>query len=278
MVIVLMLMGMSFVIAVLVIRAFFQLFLKEYMFDMKYWWYRSLNDTTHARHHRLLSSTHPYYKDLSEANKRRFIARMRVFMGTKTFIARNMPEVTEIMKVLISAASIQSTFGLQKYTMYMYVFIEVHPDSYELMNYNSRLEGHVDHERIVLAWSKFLIGYSDYTDGRNLGLHEMAHALSHNMTKKNFDYEYYERLEYWENIAAKIMPDVKRQEDHFLRKYAHHNIDEMLAVTVESFFERPEEFSETLPELYEATKLLLNQNPINRHDPVLHWDFTQTIQ
>lgn len=50
--------------------------------------------------------------------------------------------------------------------------------------------------------------------------------------------------------------------DHFLRKYASTNREEFFAIAVENFFERPQQFSQTLPHLYTAMVHLLKQDTL----------------
>ena len=39
--------------------------------------------------------------------------------------------------------------------------------------------GSINEEGIYLSWAHFLREFNDYTDGQNVGLHEMAHALTY---------------------------------------------------------------------------------------------------
>jgi Mlc titration factor MtfA (ptsG expression regulator) len=50
------------------------------------------------------------------------------------------------------------------------------------------------------------------------------------------------------------------QNDTMLDNYAATNYNEFWAVCVETFFEKPGQLNEQMPELYEALSDLLNQN------------------
>ncbi|MFZ6013111.1 MAG: zinc-dependent peptidase [Bacteroidota bacterium] len=50
--------------------------------------------------------------------------------------------------------------------------------------------------------------------------------------------------------------------DNFFRPYACTNVHEFFAVSVENFFERPAQFKNELPELYDILTQLLKQDPL----------------
>lgn len=50
--------------------------------------------------------------------------------------------------------------------------------------------------------------------------------------------------------------------NNLLDDYGAANFDEFWAVCVETFFEKPAEFQQVMPELYESLSGLLNQNPL----------------
>jgi Mlc titration factor MtfA (ptsG expression regulator) len=116
---------------------------------------------------------------------------------------------------------------------------------------------------IVLSWSNLVAGYANNTDGRNLGLHEMAHALKivdafHSEEQNFFDRKTF--IQFINHARAEMMR-IEMGEESFFRDYAASNDHEFFAVAVENFFERPNEFRDYHPELYSLLGELLNQNP-----------------
>ena len=92
-------------------------------------------------------------------------------------------------------------------------------------------------------------------------MHELAHALW--LENELFDYEIFDEkaLQIYKAESIRVAREMQDNENHFLRRYALTNKEEFFAVAVENFFERPEKFKMTLPELYSILARLLNQDP-----------------
>jgi len=52
-------------------------------------------------------------------------------------------------------------------------------------------------------------------------------------------------------------------------EYADTDLQEFWAESVEIFFEKPNNLKENYPSVYEAIKILLNQDPLNTVNPIL---------
>ena len=115
-----------------------------------------------------------------------------------------------------------------------------------------------------------MIGYRNATDGYNVGLHEMAHALFLEDVIKNGEDDFLnaKELRNFQATGKLEIGKIRNNEDSFIRDYAATNRDEFFAVCIEQFFEQPEDFQLQLPHLYKNLQLLLNQNPINKDNPV----------
>lgn len=176
-----------------------------------------------------------------------------------------MPEVTWEMKVLIAASAIQLTFGFPKVHLRFFRHILVYPESFYSSTNQRHHKGEVNPraKAIVLSWRDFLEGYLK-PDGRNLGLHEMAHALRLENQVMNGEYHFLnkELLHEWEQHALRTMEEIRTGKETFLRAYGAVNNEEFFAVAVENFFERPSEFNEKHPLTYHTLCRLLRQNPL----------------
>ena len=119
----------------------------------------------------------------------------------------------------------------------------------------------------LLSWKSFAQGYMDTTDASNLGLHEMAHALRLENGILNGEQHFLEGsvLKEWRIVAEKEMKKINKGGDSLFRKYAGVDRHEFFSVAVENFFEKPLEFSQTLPEVYQLMGKLLNQDPLKLH-------------
>jgi Mlc titration factor MtfA (ptsG expression regulator) len=207
-----------------------------------------------------------FYKRLPPKSKEIFEVRTAYFREIKTFVPRSMPEVTEEMKLLISACAVKLTFGYPKIFLSYFKYIVVFPDQYFNSAAQRYHKGEVNPKdrAIVLSWRHFVHGYA-FNDGVNLGLHEMAHALrlENVVENKEFDFINPKTLKAWQTLAQEEIKAVREGTDIFFRSYAGTNYEEFFAVAVESFFERPREFRNRKPELYESLSNLLNQDPMN---------------
>jgi Mlc titration factor MtfA (ptsG expression regulator) len=209
----------------------------------------------------LLQQYIPYYRNLDASLKERFLKRTVEFMAVKKFTFVDMLE-EEHMPLLISAAAVQLTFGLQNYLMDHFNTIYVMRQDYRYGLYNVPFQGHVNDDGIYLSWNNFLRAYADYTDGDNVGLHEMAHALAYvNFTANDgVDEGFKSRFYKFSRVGRKVFTRLQNGETTMLGSYAATNYQEFWAVCVENFFERPESFKIQLPELYNAMCNLLNQD------------------
>lgn len=203
-----------------------------------------------------------YYQNLQPHNKQKFLKRVSDFMLSKEFIAREVNEISLEQKIYIASSAIQLTFGLDKYLLSYFSKIYIYPHKYYSKLKNEFHKGEVNlNGAIVLSYEDFILGYNNDTDGINLGLHEMGHALSFDLLlKKESEYFYINYHYLWKEIAKKELEDIKDDDESFLRSYAKTNLNEFFAVCTENFFERPLQFKNTLPELYDRLVILFNQD------------------
>jgi MtfA peptidase len=214
---------------------------------------------------KILKKGFPYYANLGKVKRRDFERRLKYFLHNKEFIGRNMKEVTQEMKLMIGACAVQLTFGFRPLRLAHFNKIILYPKEYISRHSGRKHKGEINTGGlIVLSWEDFLKGYRTGNDGYNLGLHEMAHALKFEDAVRNEEYAFLdeEDLQNWNRISSKEFYKVKSGNNSFLRSYAGTNRDEFFAVCVEQFFEQPEDFKRSLPDLYQALSHLLNQDPI----------------
>jgi len=207
-----------------------------------------------------------YFKKLPYESKKRFEKKMQYFLQSKEFIPRNLSVVTDEMKALIAAAAVQLTFGLPNITLKHFDKILVYPTDYYSGINRQYHRGEVNprFKSIVLSWHHFVEGFANSTDGINLGLHEMAHALKLENIIQNGEHHFFDLEEYanWLTIAKIEIDKIKNGEDSILRTYASVNEDEFFAVCMEVYFEQPQQLMEYSPALYKSLSNLLNQDTI----------------
>lgn len=215
----------------------------------------------------ILQKYFAYYQKLSPANKIKFEKKVAQFIYGKRFIPRQVDEVTIEAKVLIAAAAVQLTFGLPDIYLRYFNKILVYPNDYYSSITRRYHKGEVNpmFGIIVLSWQSFIDGYIEPHDSKNLGLHEMAHALRLEAMIRSDQIPPFEEtlLRKFDAYANRVCFDPKFSSQTFFRPYACTNEHEFFSVAVENFFERSAQFKNELPDLYDIMVRLLNQDPLN---------------
>lgn len=216
------------------------------------------------KHKSYLENHFDFYKKLPTKSQQIFCSRVASFMSSKKFIPREMNHVSSEMKVLISASAIQLTFGFPDVNLSWFRHILVYPETFYSNVNRAHHKGEVNPraKAIVLSWKYFVEGYLK-KDGRNLGLHEMAHALrlENRITNNEFNFLDADILKEWEVRAQRTMEEIRNGTEQFFREYGATNNEEFFAVAVENFFERPQLFLEKHPKTYQTLCRLLKQDP-----------------
>lgn len=206
-----------------------------------------------------------YYRQLNPTDRTIFEKRVQKFINQKKFIARGMDKITDEMKSLIAGSAIQLTFGHPSIYFAHFKRILVYPDNYYSEISQRYHKGEVNMGGlIVLSWKNFVEGYVDNEDGRNLGLHEMAHALRLENAISNEEYGFLDDdiLKTWTDLCYSEIYKMEDGESDFFRSYAATNTQEFFAVAVENFFERAQEFQEWHPKMYDTLAQMLSQDPL----------------
>ncbi len=174
-------------------------------------------------------------------------------------------EVKEEMKVMISACAAQLLVGHPDLVLEHFDKIIVYPNTYRNHRTGRMHEGEVRPATgtIVIAWDDFVNGYAHNHDAHNVGLHELAHAFWFENNNDNGEDGFLNAtfLVRWNELAAAEIERIKAGLTSFFRDYAGLNEAEFFAVAVEYFFERPLEFRDAQPELYDLLCGLLKQDP-----------------
>jgi Mlc titration factor MtfA (ptsG expression regulator) len=220
----------------------------------------------HSRHQdfdSLLAGYNPYYKSLTPEGRNRFLKRVLLFIDSKNFVYIDLQR-EESMPLLVSAAAVQLTFGLDHFRLGYFKTVYIIKDKYSYGLSETPFEGHVSADGIYLSWTNFIREFANYSDGQNVGLHEMAHALTYaNFTaKEDRDKTFHDSFTEFSTVARPIFERMKAGETTLLDPYAATNYQEFWAVCVETFFERSSSFKNQLPELYDSLCTLLNQDPL----------------
>jgi Mlc titration factor MtfA (ptsG expression regulator) len=215
----------------------------------------------------IISRVLPYFNQLNESNKQKFLKRVYNFKKSKSFHFHGLDEQEEVM-ILISAASIQISFGLKNYLLPFFKEVYILSDAYQPLEGKELYIGHVSPTGIYISWKHFVQGFADYSDGVNVALHEMAHALHHeNFIKESgIDWDFRKDFDKLPAVFGPIMTRVIFQRKSYLRGYAFTNFQEFWAVSVEYFFENSQGLKDNLPQLYSILCDTLNQDPLRPNE------------
>lgn len=210
----------------------------------------------------------PYYAGLSTDHQKEFEERVFFFLEDKKFIPRgNLREVPPKVKLLIAATAVKVSFGFRDFRFEHFNKVLVYPDSYYSTINQQYHFGEVNPKLgiIVLSMLNFLEGVGDPLSGRNLGIHEIAHALKlenqihYNKGSVVFNPTRWRQYAEHANLAIE---KISKGEQSIFRAYAGTNKHEFFAVALELFFEKSAELKAYNPELYQALVYLLKQDPM----------------
>lgn len=228
----------------------------------------------------IISGKVAFFARLPAPDQRELLGHVQVFLAEKRFEGCGGLEVTDEMRVTIAAQA--CLLLLHRRTDYFprLMTILIYPTSY-VVDEKRHIEGNIWEEgqqgrlgetarqmrSMVLAWDAVQLGARDFSDGKNLVLHEFAHQLD---------------FEDWAADGAPPLPsrnaklswaEVMRTEFALLRAaddtgiptlldiYGATNPAEFFAVATEAFFERPRALRQRHPRLYGELQRYFRQDP-----------------
>ena len=140
----------------------------------------------------ILKSHSSYYNKLEPDSQSHFEQRLRWVIRQKNFIAAGkIKQVKKEMRLYIGSAAIQISFGYPEIYFQSFHSIFVYDDAY-LSQYTGKMHhGDVNVKgSISLNWQKIKEGFENPKDGRNLALHEFAHAINIENFIKNEEFRF----------------------------------------------------------------------------------------
>ncbi len=207
-----------------------------------------------------------FYNTLSIKHKSYFEHRVYKTISRTEFIGKEL-EVSEEMKVVISATLVKLTFGLRDYKINSVERVIIYPEEfYSRTNKNyHKGEFNLGYRALVFSWKHVLHGYHIEDDNLNLAVHEFIHAIHFyymSVRKRSTSSAVFLDLFYELTQDLEKNPILKEQliSSEYLRDYAFTNQFEFLAVLIETFIETPQEFRCQFPEIYKKVKGMLNFN------------------
>lgn len=210
----------------------------------------------------VLLENYRFYKLLTNAERRKFIIRLHQFIDTRNFVGREI-KVEFHMKMMIGAAAVKFSYGLQNFLLSSFKTILVYPEEYYSKITKHYHKGEASTMGVLaFSWKHFQEGLDSPDDNLNLGVHEFAHAYFLQQTKMEGEYPFNDYLfgKLRKEInKADILAAMKQKE--IFRDYAFRNEMEFFAIMSEHFFETPSDFKRDTPILYDRFGKVLRQDP-----------------
>jgi Mlc titration factor MtfA (ptsG expression regulator) len=226
----------------------------------------------------------PFYAALSEDDRRGLQGHVQAFVGEKNFEGCNGLELTDEIKVTISAHACRLLLGRVSDVFPRLITVLVYPSAYiaksvEPLGGGAVLEG--EQVRLGEAWKDgvAVVSWDDVratiqgrNPGRNLILHEFAHILDMEdgaadgtpVLGRREQYASWSRV--MEDEYERLRRDSVLGRYSVLDPYGATNPSEFFAVATEAFFEKPTVLAKRHPELYAELRLFYQQDPVGSSD------------
>lgn len=216
--------------------------------------------TRKATCHKTLLLWNTFYQGLNQREQKKFIYRTLRFVGDSKFLKGKKQEPSLEVKTIISGAFIQMTFGLRKYLLNQYNTIYIASKPYSYKHTDAIYHGDVNTKtkRVTLSWPKVKEGFAIPDDALNLCIHEFGHCLYIEQTERGGFFKDSEWNK-WHVLAKPIMHQLNQNKSSSLRKYGASNFLEFFSVSLETYFENPDELNSDFPEYFAFLQYILNQ-------------------
>ena len=209
---------------------------------------------------------------------------IQIFVKEKNWEGCGGLEISDRIKVLISAQVGLMTLGLTDCYFDHVLSILVYPDAYRAPNNNKNRLGVVDDRGsarmgeawwqgpVILSWRHSLEGAQNL-DAENLVCHEFAHQIDM-MNGQYVDgtppLKTEEEYQVWSRSMKEgfrmLRDRLRRREPSIMRGYGLTNPGEFFAVSTEAFFSAPAALNHEFPEVYQALKTFYGQDPASRRE------------
>ncbi|ELS32217.1 MULTISPECIES: zinc-dependent peptidase [Pseudanabaena] len=219
------------------------------------------------------------YPSLTSAQQQELQGYILVLLAEKQFIGCRGFQITEEVKVTITAFACLLLFGDRKTYFPNLRSILVYPDAY-IVNEMVMSDRYIVEERLVarlgeswtkdqliLSWEQVKRDIQNWQDGRNVVLHEFAHQLDQEdgqaegvpILSRALDYAAWSKIMTAEYLQ--LCDRVERNRKSVLDSYGATNPAEFFAVATETFFEKPKQLNQKHPALYEILQRYYRLDP-----------------
>ncbi|KAA3625398.1 MAG: hypothetical protein DWQ02_21855 [Bacteroidetes bacterium] len=185
-----------------------------------------------------------FYQNLSVDQKQKFRDRVSLYMMAADYMPKVFEKVPEDVKAIAAACAVEITLGKETFLFPNYEHIIVYPKAFPSPQYPRNIHPSeiYDHDGVIMFSAEHLVhGFVQPHRYFNVGLYEYARVFVDSYP-----------TEPWPDLDEAIWTPLE-QVSGFKKEaiFKYMNIDDIspLAVSIMFFFDFPEKFKETLPDL-----------------------------
>ncbi len=226
----------------------------------------------------ILENNVSIYSLLPQNLRKELHGRINIFLDEKEFIGCAGLQISNEIRITIAGNACILLLKRDKRCFPKFTTILIYPDTYVSREVKSDglVVVHEESVRageswyrgpVVLSWADVMRGSLNNSDGHNVVLHEFAHKLDEENEIMNGlpvlrDSSHYAE---WAEVLSKefdsLLIRVDRGTNSVIDAYGAVSPSEFFAVATESFFEKPLQMKNKLPDLYQQFRRFYNLDP-----------------
>ena len=214
--------------------------------------------------------------NLTNVQLRRLRDRTQIFVAEKNWEGCEDLVITEEIQVTVAANACLMLLGVEDFYFDNVHTILMYPHVFSRRQGPGNSAGGVEHRSgeawqggpIVLSWQDVLSGGRNEDDGRNVTVHEFAHALDglDGEMGGNIEFDSDDDAAAWKRVVdseyAQLVEASEQNRRTLLDHYGATNQAEFFAVATETFFERPIELEREHAQLFSLLQKYFRIDPI----------------
>ncbi|MHA4895813.1 M90 family metallopeptidase [Pedobacter sp. PWIIR3] len=219
----------------------------------------------------LLAEHIDYYNRLSQPSQQLFKQKVDKFLSSVGIEGVGF-DLNDTDRIMVAASAVIPIFGFEGWTYRNITNVLLYPDTFDhdfqFEGSGRNIEGMVGsgymNGQMILSRSALQKGFSKNSGKKNTGIHEFVHLIDGADGAMDGIPEGFLKHEYTEPWIKMMHQEINKIERGHsdINPYAITNEAEFFAVTSEYFFEKPEQFKNHHPELYEMLIRAFAQDPI----------------
>lgn len=209
----------------------------------------------------------PFFRAFTDDQRRRFEAKVNVFVRTKHFEGAGGFEVTDEVRVIIAATAARLTMSIDGEHYERLSDIVVYPAAVRHPEDGTPLAGQAfGAGTVILSWQDTLAGLAD-GDGENVGFHEFAHVLDREdghfdgTPELHHPSAYGPWAKYMSHAFEAHRAPGRGRRPPVIDPYGATNEAEFFAEATVAFFEKPQALRARHPRVYELLRDYFKEDP-----------------